>query len=40
MRMTEEELFDTMAWHVDEVTNDRISLDYFHRGKVQKFGDN
>lgn len=27
MRMTEEELFDTMAWHVDEVTNDRISLD-------------
>jgi len=26
-RMTEEELFDTMAWHVDEVTNHRMSLD-------------
>lgn len=27
MRMTDEELFDTMGWHVDEVTNDRASLD-------------
>ena len=25
-RMTNEELFDAMAWHVDEVTNDKMSL--------------
>lgn len=26
-RMTDEEMFDAMAWHVDEITNNRKSLD-------------
>ena len=39
MRMTEEELFDTMAWHVDVVTNDRISLD-ISTGEGAKSWDN
>lgn len=26
-QMTNEEMFDSMAWHVDEITNNRLSLD-------------
>lgn len=26
-QMTDEEMFDAMAWHVDEITNNRLSLD-------------
>lgn len=27
-RMTDEEMFDAMAWHVDEITNNRKSLEH------------